>query len=1058
MKKHNLFLLSLAFATPLLAFANLDVQKNASLLKAPQAKSTTESSFTTNYDEPYRPQFHYTPPVGWMNDVNGVWFYNGIYHLSYQAYPHSLDGLNKHWGHATSTDMMHWVEQPIMLEPGVNVPGECYSGSTVIDINNTSGFQTGTNPPLVTVYTATTKGTCLAYSNDLGATWVAYSGNPVAVGGPNANTRDPHVFWYAPTSKWVCLLYENGTSFYTSSDLKAWTKTSNLSFGYECPDFFELPVDGGSTKKWVLMEADSKYFVGTFNGTTFTPDAGGPYTMVNNSGIGAGFYASQTFFANNFPDNRIVQMGWMSGLTPGNTAPWTHNATFPCDVTLKTFPEGVRAARLPIAAISNLYVNTQTWETQTLASSQNLFAGKLSKCYDLEVVFDVSGTNATILTFQLANRTLTYDMQNQTLLGASLKPINNLVKIRLLVDCGELEIFGNDGQFSYAENFKFSLTNSSISMSGNGSVKLVSARYSNVNRTWTGTASNAYADDPVNSGTTYTGNWIVASGESGYLNTTLHVSNTTGAYTEYAFTGTQISWYGLKNNDLGMATVYIDGVLAADNIDCYSTERMVQLLFTKTDLSAGNHVIKVLVKGTKNAASAGTALVHDYFGTVSTLKSATAADDADPKTVYTGTWVTDVNGIYYNTTCHVSNTTGSYFQYDFTGTQVYWYGLKNSDLGMAAVYIDGVLAADNIDCYSTTKAINLLFCKTNLLNTTHTVKVVVKGTKNTASAGTAIVHDYFDFPVISPLYVDDSDSRTIYTGTWGTDKNAIYYNSTCHYGNSSNGAIEFNFNGTQVSWYALTNNDLGIAGIYIDGVWVKDVDCYGTDRLVHMLYTNNALTKGNHTIKVAVKGTKNTASSGIYLVHDYFMVPDVASIDVSGNLAFGSVKQNANLTKTLTISNTSNSPLVVSSLTIPDGFTADWTSGEVSVQKDQKVTITFAPSEVKTYTGTIKVISNAEGGFDEIAVSGTGTFSTTIAELGALKMKIYPNPVKNTLRVTTNEASNIELSDVTAKVILNKEVTGTTTSIDMSAFKSGVYFLKANNNKGKSSIEKVVKI
>ncbi|HET7732910.1 MAG TPA: T9SS type A sorting domain-containing protein, partial [Paludibacter sp.] len=840
-------------------------------------------------------------------------------------------------------------------------------------------------------------------------------------------------------------------------DLKTWTKASNISFGYECPDFFELPVDDGATKKWVLLEADSKYYIGTFNGTTFTPDAGGPYTMVNNSGIGAGFYASQTFFTSNFPGNRIIQMGWMSGLAAGNTAPWTHNATFPCEVKLKTFPEGVRATRTPIPEISNLYGDTQTWGSQTIGSNQNLFAGKMSKCYDIEAVIDVSGTTATSITFQLANRTFTYDLQNQTFLGASLKPINNLVKIRLLVDRGEFEAFGNDGQLSYAQNFKFLPSNGTISMIGNGSIKLVSARYSTVNRVWPGAACTAYADDPVSSGTTYTGNWIVASGESGYYNTTLHVSNTTGAYTEYSFNGTQISWYGLKNNDLGMATVYIDGALAADNIDCYSTERITQQLFTKTDLPAGNHIIKVAVKGTKNASSAGTALVHDYFGTVASLTSPTAADDADPKTAYTGTWVTDVNGIYYNTTCHVTNTTGSYFQYDFTGTQVYWYGLKNNDLGMAAVYIDGVLAADNIDCYSNTKAINLLFCKTNLSNTTHTVKVVVKGTKNAASAGTAIVHDYFDFPAIAPIYVDDADSRTIYTGTWGTDNNAIYYNNTCHYGNASNGAVEFNFNGTQVSWYALTNNDLGIASIYIDGVWVKDVDCYGTDRLVHLMFTTNTLSKGNHTIKVAVKGTKNVASSGVYLVHDYFMVPDVASIAVAGNLVFGNVTQNSTATKILTISNTSNEPLVVSNIVLPDGFTADWTSGEVAVQKDQKVTITFTPAEVKAYSGTIKVNSNAEGGLDEITVSGTGTLGTALTEIDGIEMKIYPNPVQNTLRVTTKDLCNIEISDIAGKVIFNKMMEGNTTTIDMSAFTSGVFFLKAVNAKGEFSIQKTIK-
>lgn len=834
MKKTNSLLLGLALSMAFLGGSNLAASPTST---ASQETVSAQSAFMTNYDEPYRPQFHFSPKVGWMNDINGVWFYNGVYHVSYQANPHGLEWANMHWGHATSTDMMHWVEQPVMLEPDVNVPGACFSGSTVIDVNNTSGFQTGTNPPLVTIYTATTKGTCLAYSNDQGATWVGYSGNPVNVAGPNADTRDPRVFWHEPTNKWVCVIMENGFTFYSSPNLKTWTKISNINWGWECPDIFELAVDEGTTKKWVLLEADSKYYTGTFDGTTFVRDAGGPYNMVNNSGIGAGFYASQTFFPTNFPSNRIVQMGWMSALNPGNTAPWTHNSSFPCELKLKTFPEGVRVARNPITEISSLYKNTKTWGSQTLPANQNLFAGLLSKCFDLEVVLNTAQSTATTINFQVANKTYTYDITNKKFLGSTINPINNQVKIRLLVDWDVMEAFVNDGQFSHAENFKFTPSNSSVAMTANGSVSLVSARFSAIDRVWPGTACNTYADD-ADASNVYTGNWRASSGESGYYNSTLHLSNTTGAYVEYNFIGTQISWFALKNNDLGMATVYIDGQLAADNIDCYSTERYVQQLFTKTDLPDGNHTIKVMVKGTKNSSSAGYYIVHDYFSTVSSPVSPTAADDADPKIAYTGTWVTDKNNIYYNTTCHVSNSAGSFFQYEFTGPQVYWYGLKNNDQGKAAVYIDGVLAADNIDCYSNTKFVDLLFCKTNLSNTTHTIKVEVKGTKNAESGGTAIVHDYFDFPTKPVIYVDDADSRTIYTGSnWiFPSPEGIYYNSTCHVNATTNAYWEFNFNGSQITWYGLKNNDLGYASVYIDGVFVTDIDCYSANRAVFQLF------------------------------------------------------------------------------------------------------------------------------------------------------------------------------------------------------------------------------
>ncbi|MHB9141036.1 MAG: GDSL-type esterase/lipase family protein [Paludibacter sp.] len=936
----------------------------------------------TNYDEPYRGQFHFSQPSGWMNDLNGMWYNNGVYNITCQAYPYSLDGLAKSWGHATSTDMMHWTQISNALDPDVNVPGDCWSGSAVVDVNNTSGFGSVDNPPLVIIYTATSKGTCLAYSNDQGVNWTAYSGNPVNVAGPNEQTRDPHVFWHEPTGKWVCVIMENGFTFYNSSDLKTWTKTGNYNWGWECPDIFELSIDGGAEKKWVLLQADGKYHIGNFNGLNFIPDAGGPYSMVKNAGIGAGFYASQTFFRNNFSDERVVQMAWMSGFGVGSTSPWTHNSTFPAEVKLKTFPEGIRAARTPIVEISSLYGNTQNWSNQSLQSGENLFAGKLSKCFDAEVTFDLSNSTATTVTFQFANRVITYDLKNNTLLGNVLNPINNQVKIRFLVDWGELEVFGNDGQFSYAENFKFTPSNSFVSMTANGSVNLVSARFSTINRTWPGTPNNTYADN-ADTGNTYSGNWLNLSGESVYYNSTCHVATSAGAYVQYPFSGTQVAWYGLKNDDLGMATVYIDGTMVADDIDCYSTSRISQQLFFKTGLANGNHTIKIVTKGTKNAASKGIALVHDYFGFIAAPSLPTAIDDASTSTSYSGTWVTDVNDIYYSTTCHVSNTANSSFQTTFTGTQVFWYGLKNDDLGMADVFIDGVLAAEVIDCYSTTKAVNILFSKTDLPKASHTIKVMVKGTKNPSSSGTAVVHDYFDFPQILPTIIDDASASTTYNGTWTTDNNEIYYNNTCHVGKNINSYFQTTFTGTQVSWYGLKNNDLGMATVYVDGILAQDnIDCYsGSPRAVYLLFNKTGLSNGDHTIKVVVKGTKNIASNGVALVHDYFSVlPSTnPSITFSGNLAFGDVKKNVSSTKTLTINNSDTKVISVTSIELPAGFTTDWNSGDIAASGHQNVNITFAPTIENLYSGFVKI--NTDTGIFTKEVSGTGINAHTMNTL-----------------------------------------------------------------------------
>jgi fructan beta-fructosidase len=495
----------------------------------------------TNYDEPYRAQFHFSSQGGWMNDVNGVWFYKGTYHMTYQHYPHGLAWAQMHWGHATSTDMMHWVQKPIALEPDTNVPGDCYSGSVVVDSANTSGFQTGTEQVFVAIYTATKHGTCLAYSNDKGATWQAYSGNPVAIGTTNESTRDPHVFWHAPSNKWVCAEFENGITFYTSPNLKTWTKTGTISFGNECPDIYELAVDGGATKKWVLQDASSSYHIGTFNGTTFTSDAGGPWMMDACSD----FYASQTFFRNNFPDNRVIQMAWIRGTL--NTSPWTHEASFPCEIKLKTFSEGVRTTRYPIAEISSLYGTSQYWGLQTVSSGSNLLSGVKSKCFDIIAGFDLTGATATAINFVFPNKTVTYDITNKTLLGQSLAPINNKIRIRLLVDWGELEAFGNDGKLSWTQNIAFTQGDSAIGLSVNGNVHLDTMEFHSIQRIWPNAAF------VPNFKTNLTGTWNTVSGTWADVSTGKQGSGSSDAFCLNTQTDADFTYEGDVTLMLGTA-------------------------------------------------------------------------------------------------------------------------------------------------------------------------------------------------------------------------------------------------------------------------------------------------------------------------------------------------------------------------------------------------------------------------------------------------------------------------------------------------------------------------
>jgi fructan beta-fructosidase len=252
------------------------------------------------YHEQYRPQFHFTPARNWMNDPNGLIYYKGRYHLFFQYNPSGNTWGNMSWGHAVSTDLVHWKQLPVAIPQDDNEM--IFSGSVVLDRNNTTGFGTRKNPPLVAVYTSAQKASgkqqqALAYSTDGGTTWTKYDDNPVLDIGSN-NFRDPKVFWYAPTGRWlmaVALAEQHKIAFYSSADLKHWTHQSDFGPAgatggvWECPDLFPLPVDGDAKKtKWVLAVnlnpggiaggSGAQYFVGDFNGKKFTADDDGTYT------------------------------------------------------------------------------------------------------------------------------------------------------------------------------------------------------------------------------------------------------------------------------------------------------------------------------------------------------------------------------------------------------------------------------------------------------------------------------------------------------------------------------------------------------------------------------------------------------------------------------------------------------------------------------------------------------------------------------------------------------------------------------------------------------------
>ena len=394
----------------------------------------------TMYKEVNRPQFHFTVKRGWSNDVNGPIFYNGQYHLFWQAFPFGVlwDTGFMYWGHATSKDLVHWTElSPAMMLDRLGSP---WSGSSLIDHQNAAGFG---KDALVLVYTAFDRHTekevqCIAYSTDNGATFTRFDGNPVLdtnaeVG--TTQTRDPHVFWYAPTQHWVMVLFEkDGTSIFNSTDLKKWTRTSHLKGLYECPDLFELPIDGDRSRtKWVIHGGSSAYYIGSFDGKTFTPETTElRYAEGKNAKGEDLLYAAQTFAE--MPDHRRIQMAW--GRIWQQDMPFTQLILFPTEFKLVTTADGLRMVATPIHEIDRLHGKQHAWTSLAVADAdQKLHAIPPGP---LDVKIDINLPQDGALTLQYQGTDLI------TLHSGDLK--DGQGSMELLIDKAVAEVFINGGR------------------------------------------------------------------------------------------------------------------------------------------------------------------------------------------------------------------------------------------------------------------------------------------------------------------------------------------------------------------------------------------------------------------------------------------------------------------------------------------------------------------------------------------------------------------------------------------------------------------------------------
>ena len=454
------------------------------------------------YTENFRGQFHFSPKSEWMNDINALMYHDGKYHMIYQ-----WGKRIRHGGYATSKDLVHWTDEGVALIPQKtflpaetrNVSGDqVYSGSGVVVSGETAEKITGSKKEaMVAIYTGTACGTCLAWSNDGGKKWHDYKGNPVANKTRGANPRDPHVFLYGPTKTWILAIYERGTTFYGSKDLIKWDKLSNIKFGYECPDIYELPLDGDKSRmKWILQDAKGSYIVGRFNGKEFIKEQ--DKLLMD---AGPDFYAAQTFFRPNMPTDDLLQIAWNDMWNGGvGEKGWERHATFPVTVGLVTYEGKMRVTRTPITAIEKLYKGTKNWKNETLKEGENILADTQSKTFDLTAVFDLKDTKAAEIKFQIANIPLKYDIKKQMFQGMrskhnkavpdkAAKPLKpdarGILKIRMLVDRSQLEIFSAGGVFSYSANLPFAPNDSSLHLAvTGGDVKLVSMTMNEVGRIW----------------------------------------------------------------------------------------------------------------------------------------------------------------------------------------------------------------------------------------------------------------------------------------------------------------------------------------------------------------------------------------------------------------------------------------------------------------------------------------------------------------------------------------------------------------------------------------------
>lgn len=452
----------------------LRVDKMAKEAKAfhPIVQTNEDTNAAELYKEALRGQIHFSPKRGWTNDPNGLVYYKGQYHLFFQHNPYGRGWGNMTWGHAVSKDLLHWTEIGDAIHP--DGYGPMFSGTAVVDSNNTSGLGKPGDPAMVLFFTGAT---CwcqgMAWTNDgLQFNKLDYAPVPRV----NKDNRDPKVFWYEPGQHWVMLFWvptnddTHTQQFFKSTNLKDWTPTSVVKGGkgddrylFECPDFFELPVDGNpANKKWVLSAANTQYAIGSFDGTSFRPEQERLQGQ-----WGRDYYAAQTI--NNEPNGRRIEIGWWRTHTDKGDMTFNQSMSLPMELKLVTTSEGVRMARIPVKELELLRTGKKISAAKTLGDKTvNPLAELSEELMEIQAV--VEPGKAKELRFNFNGLEFVYDVAAQEISADGVKAKLPLQKgqlqISAYVDRTGVELFANQGLFYMPINKNLSEKKNSIQVIG----------------------------------------------------------------------------------------------------------------------------------------------------------------------------------------------------------------------------------------------------------------------------------------------------------------------------------------------------------------------------------------------------------------------------------------------------------------------------------------------------------------------------------------------------------------------------------------------------------------